>query len=154
MAKKSKNIKEEVKQENIKTETETRTLFHKFTEEDINVVNEKIAELSAKKNEFDEKRKYTSDIVKGCDAEIKMVIKSKEEGGEDRQMECPVEINYTTGKSIVKHPETGEILEERNLSSDERTPDLFEGEQQGSENGDGEEQQEELPGDEEEEECA
>lgn len=127
MAKKSKNTEEEVKQENIQTETETRTLFHKFTEEDINVVNEKIAELSAKKNEFDEKRKYVTDIVKGCDAEIKMAIKSKEEGGEDRQLECPVEINYTTGKRIVKHPETGEVLEECNLSSDERTPGLFEG---------------------------
>ncbi len=143
--------KAEQEKDNIKMETETRTLFHKFTEEDINAVNEKIAELSEKKNEFDEKRKFVTDIVKGCAAEIALAIKSKNDGGEDRQMDCPVEINYTTGKRIVKHPETGEVIEERNLSLDERTPDLFEGEQQGTETEDGEEPAEEFPGNEEEE---
>ncbi len=143
--------KAEKEQDNIKMETETRTLFHKFTEDDINVVNEKIAELSEKKNEFDEKRKFVTDIVKGCAAEIALAIKSKNDGGEDRQMDCPVEINYTTGKRIVKHPDTGEVIEERNLSSDERTPDLFGGEQQGTETEDGEEPAEKFPGNEEEE---
>ncbi len=143
--------KAEKEQDNIRMETETRTLFHKFTADDINAVNEKIAELSEKKNEFDEKRKFVTDIVKGCAAEIALAIESKSAGGEDRQMDCPVEINYTTGKRIVKHPETGEVIEERNLSSDERTPDLFEGEQQETETEDGEEPAEEFPGNEEEE---
>lgn len=125
--------KAEKEQDNIKMETETRTLFHKFTEDDINAVNEKIAELSEKKNEFDEKRKFVTDIVKGCAAEIALAIKSKNDGGEDRQMDCPVEINYTTGKRIVKHPDTGEVIEERNLSSDERQQDLFSQEGEGEE---------------------
>ena len=117
--------KAEQEQDNIKMETETRTLFHKFNEDDINAVNEKIAELSEKKNEFDEKRKFVTDIVKGCAAEIALAIKSKNDGGEDRQMDCSVEINYTIGKRIVKHPETGEILEERFLTADEKQDNLF-----------------------------
>ena len=68
-------------------------------------------------------------IVKGTDGEIKKALAAKNEGGEDRDMECPVIINYTQGTYTVKHPETGIVIESRPLKDEERQPDLFPEEQ-------------------------
>lgn len=68
-------------------------------------------------------------IVKGTDGEIKKALAAKNEGGEEREMECPVIINYTQGTYTVKHPETSIVIESRPLKDEERQPDLFPAEQ-------------------------
>ena len=112
-------------EESIKTELEDREVFHKFTEEDLNIINEKIAELTEKKEKFSDEQKTVAAIVKGTDGEIKKALKAKAEGGEERHLMCPVIINSTKGTRTVKHPETGDIIEERNLTPDERQQELF-----------------------------
>ena len=89
---------------------EKRRLIHEFTEEDNNVLNEKIADLAEKEIEMDEKVKSYQAILKGTTTEKKEALKLRAEGYEEREFECPVLVNYKLGKKIVKHPETGEII--------------------------------------------
>lgn len=104
---------------------ETRNLFHRFTEDEIDGLNEKVTELTEKKNAFAEKAKLMGDIAKGSDAEIKHTIGLIKEGGEERALECPVEINYTQSTYTVKHPETGDVLDVRPLTAAEKQRELF-----------------------------
>lgn len=109
----------------IKTDIVKRRLFHKFTEDDVHILNEKIAELTEKKEKFSEEAKTVAAIVKGTDGEIKKALAAKAEGGEEREMECPVTINYTEGSYTVTHPETGVVIESRPLKAEERQQGLF-----------------------------
>lgn len=119
-------VVEETKQEDeVKTDLEKRRLFHEFNEEDLNALNEKIAELTEKKEKFADESKTMASIAKGAENEIKKALKDKAEGGEEREMMCPVIINYTKGTRTVKHPETGIIIEERPLNTEERQQELF-----------------------------
>ena len=126
-----KKIAEE-KKEDIQRTSEKRRLFHKFTEEDENVLHEKVTELTRKKEKFAEEAKLHASIAKGADCEIQKTISALDEGGEEREMECPVEVNFTQGVRIVKHPETDEIIETRDLTADERQQPLFKEEEKGA----------------------
>lgn len=112
-------------QPDIKTDIVKRRLFHEFTEDDVHILNEKIAELTEKKEKFSEEAKTVAAIVKGTDGEIKKALAAKAEGGEEREMECPVIINYTEGTYTVTHPETGVVIESRPLKAEERQQGLF-----------------------------
>lgn len=125
---KKKTADKDVKQD-IQYTSEKRRLFHKFTEEDENTLHEKVTELTRKKEKFAEEAKLHASIAKGAECEIQKTISALDEGGEEREMECPVEVNFTEGVRIVKHPETDEIIETRELTADERQQPLFEEEQ-------------------------
>lgn len=122
----------EAKPENIQYTSEKRRLFHKFTEEDENVLHEKVTELTRKKEKFAEEAKLHASIAKGAECEIQKTISALDEGGEEREMECPVVINYTEGTYTVKHPETDEVIETRDLKPEERQQPLFEDEEKGA----------------------
>ena len=107
-------------------------MFHKFTEEDENVLHEKVTELTRKKEKFAEEAKLHASIAKGAECEIQKTISALDEGGEEREMECPVVINYTEGTYTVKHPETDEVIETRDLKPEERKQSLFEEEKKGA----------------------
>ena len=109
---------------------EKRRLIHEFTEEDNNVLNEKIADLAEKEIEMDEKVKSYQAILKGTTTEKKEALKLRAEGYEEREFECPVLVNYKLGKKIVKHPETGEIISTSFLTAEERQRPLFPEEEQ------------------------
>lgn len=121
----SKKKNEQDVQLDIKTDVVKRRLFHEFTEDDVHILNEKIAELTEKKEKFSEEAKTVAAIVKGTDGEIKKALAAKAEGGEEREMECPVTINYTAGTYTVTHPETGVVIESRPLKTEERQQGLF-----------------------------
>lgn len=123
---------EETKKENIQYTSEKRRLFHKFTEEDENILHEKVTELTRKKEKFAEEAKLHASIAKGAECEIQKTISALDEGGEEREMECPVTINFTEGTRIVKHPETDEVIETRDLKPEERQQPLFEEEEKGA----------------------
>lgn len=129
MPRRKKDEQDVQPQDDIKTDLTKRRLFHEFTEDDIHILNEKIAELTEKKEKFSEEAKTVQAIVKGTDGEIKKALSAKNEGGEEREMECPVIINYTQGTYTVKHPETGIVIESRPLKDEERQLDLFQAEQ-------------------------
>lgn len=131
---KAKKAVEVMQEDEVKTDLEKRRLFHEFNEEDLNALNEKIAELTEKKEKFANDSKTMASIAKGAEYEIKKALKEKAEGGEKREMMCPVIINYTKGTRTVKHPETGVVIEERLLNTEERQLDLFAGEQTKKEN--------------------
>ncbi len=109
----------------IETALETRTIYHQFTESEVNALNEKVTELTKKSRDFAEKKKLMDSIVKGTDAEIANTIMAIDEGGENRSMDCPVIIDYTENTYVVKHPETGDILEKRPLTAAEQQRPLF-----------------------------
>ena len=123
---------EETKKEDIQYTVEKRRLFHKFTEADENIQNEKVTELTRKRDKFAEEAKLHASIAKGADCEIKKTIALLDEGGEEREMDCPVVINYTAGTYTVKHPETDEVIETRDLKPEERQQPLFEEEEKGA----------------------
>ena len=125
-------------QDEIETALESRNLFHHFTEEELAGLNEKVTDLTEKKNAFAEKAKLMGDIAKGSEAEIKHTIGLIKEGGEERSLDCPVIINYTQNTYTVKHPETGDVLDQRPLTAAEKQRDLF------PQQGEGEPVQEEL----------
>ena len=104
---------------------EKRRLIHEFTEEDYNVLNEKIADLAEKEIEMDEKVKSYQAILKGTVTEKKEALKLRSDGYEEREFDCPVLVNYKLGKKVVKHPETGEILSTTFLTAAERQRPLF-----------------------------
>lgn len=131
---KAKKSVEVMQEDEVKTDLEKRRLFHEFNEEDLNALNEKIAELTEKKEKYADESKTMASIAKGAENEIKKALKDKAEGGEEREMMCPVIINYTKGTRTVKHPETGIVIEERPLNTEERQQDLFAGEQTENEN--------------------
>lgn len=131
---KAKKAVEVMQEDEVKTDLEKRRLFHEFNEEDLNALNEKIAELTEKKEKFADESKTMASIAKGAENEIKKALKDKAEGGEEREMMCPVIINYTKGTRTVKHPETGIVIEERPLNTEERQQDLFACEQTENEN--------------------
>lgn len=131
---KAKKAVEVMQEDKVKTDLEKRRLFHEFNEDDLNALNEKIAELTEKKEKFADESKTMASIAKGAENEIKKALKDKAEGGEEREMMCPVIINYTKGTRTVKHPETGIVIEERPLNTEERQQDLFAGEQTENEN--------------------
>lgn len=131
---KAKKAVEVMQEDGVKTDLEKRRLFHEFNEEDLNALNEKIAELTEKKEKFADESKTMASIAKGAENEIKKALKDKAEGGEEREMMCPVIINYPKGTRTVKHPETGVVIEERPLNTEERQLDLFAGEQTENEN--------------------
>lgn len=112
-------------QDEIETALESRNLFHHFTEEELAGLNEKVTDLTEKKNAFAEKAKLMGDIAKGSEAEIKHTIGLIKEGGEERALDCPVIINYTQNTYTVKHPETGDVLDQRPLTAKEKQRDLF-----------------------------
>ena len=124
-AKKAVAVEETKQEDEVKTDLEKRRLFHEFNEEDLNALNEKIAELTEKKEKFADESKTLASIAKGAENEIKKALKDKAEGGEEREMMCPVIINYTKGTRTVKHPETGIVIEERPLNTEERQQELF-----------------------------
>ncbi len=124
-AKKAVAVEETKQEDEVKTDLEKRRLFHEFNEEDLNALNEKIAELTEKKEKFSDESKTMASIAKGAENEIKKALKDKAEGGEEREMMCPVIINYTKGTRTVKHPETGIVIEERQLNTEERQQELF-----------------------------
>ena len=124
-AKKAVAVEETKQEDEVKTDLEKRRLFHEFNEEDLNALNEKIAELTEKKEKFADESKTLASIAKGAENEIKKALKDKAEGGEEREMMCPVIINYTKGTRTVKHPETGIDIEERPLNTEERQQELF-----------------------------
>lgn len=124
-----KKVTEE-KKEDIQRTSEKRRLFHKFTEEDENILHEKVTELTRKKEKFAEEAKLHASIAKGAECEIQKTISALDEGGEEREMECPVEVNFTQGVRIVKHPETDEVIETRDLTADERQQPLFKEEEE------------------------
>lgn len=130
MPRRKKDEQDVQPQDDIKTDLTKRRLFHEFTEDDIHILNEKIAELTEKKEKFSEEAKTVQAIVKGTDGEIKKALAAKNEGGEEREMECPVIINYTQGTYTVKHPETGIVIESRPLKDEERQRPLFPEEEQ------------------------
>lgn len=131
MPKKKATEKALPQQDEIETALESRNLFHHFTEEELAGLNEKVTDLTEKKNAFAEKAKLMSDIAKGSEAEIKHTIGLIKEGGEERALECPVIINYTQNTYTVKHPETGDVLDQRPLTAKEKQRDLFPQEGQG-----------------------
>ena len=120
MPKKKATEKALPQQDEIETALESRNLFHHFTEEELAGLNEKVTDLTEKKNAFAEKAKLMSDIAKGSEAEIKHTIGLIKEGGEERALECPVIINYTQNTYTVKHPETGDVLDQRPLTAKEK----------------------------------
>lgn len=123
---------EETKKEDIQYTVEKRRLFHKFTEADENILHEIVTELTRKKEKFAEEAKLHASIAKGAECEIQKTISALDEGGEEREMECPVIINFTEGTRIVKHPETDEVIETRDLKPEERQQPLFEEEEKGA----------------------
>ena len=120
-----KKVAEQETKQDIQYTSEKRRLFHKFTEEDENFLHEKVTELTRKKEKFAEEAKLHASIAKGAECEIQKTISALDEGGEEREMECPVEVNFTQGVRIVKHPETDEVIETRDLTADERQQPLF-----------------------------
>ena len=127
-----KKVAEQEKKQDIQYTSEKRRLFHKFTEEDENILHEKVTELTRKKEKFAEEAKLHASIAKGSECEIQKTISAHDEGGEEREMECPVVINYTEGTYTVKHPETDEVIETRDLKPEERQRPLFEEEEKGA----------------------
>lgn len=127
-----KKVAEQEKKQDIQYTSEKRRLFHKFTEEDENILHEKVTELTRKKEKFAEEAKLYASIAKGAECEIQKTISALDEGGEEREMECPVTVNFTEGVRIVKHPETDEIIETRDLTVDERQQPLFKEEEKGA----------------------
>lgn len=125
MPKKTKAEKEQETQKNIEEAWETRTIFHRFTESEIQGLNEKVTELSKKSREFSEKKKLLDSIVKGTEAEITKTLKELDEGGEERSMDCPVILDYAEKTYTVKHPDTGDVLDQRPLTAKELQQDLF-----------------------------
>lgn len=125
MPKKKATEKALPQQDEIETALETRTLFHHFTEEELAGLNEKVTELTEKKNAFAEKAKLMGDIAKGSEAEIKHTIGLIKDGGEERSLECPVILNYTQNTYTIKHPETGDVLDQRPLTAAEKQRELF-----------------------------
>ena len=121
--------KEEAVQGHIANTTEKRRLFHEFTFDDINTLNAKVTELTKKKEEFSEEAKLHASIAKGAECEIKKTLQALDEGGEEREMECPVIIDYKEGTYTVKHPETDVVVETRPLKTEERQEPLFKDEQ-------------------------
>lgn len=127
-----KKVAEQETKQDIQYTSEKRRLFHKFTVEDENVLHEKVTELTRKKEKFAEEAKLHASIAKGAECEIQKTISALDEGGEEREMECPVEVNFTQGVRIVKHPETDEVIETRDLTADERQQPLFKEEEKGA----------------------
>ena len=125
-----KKVAEQETKQDIQYTSEKRRLFHKFTVEDENVLHEKVTELTRKKEKFAEEAKLHASIAKGAECEIQKTISALDEGGEEREMECPVEVNFTQGVRIVKHPETDEVIETRDLTADERQQPLFKEEEE------------------------
>lgn len=120
MAKKKGNKDER----SAETRIEKRRCIHKFTESEINGINENIADLTKKLRKFEDEKKLVSSIVAGTDAEITKAVNLKEAGEEEREMDCPVEYDFAKGQKTVKHPETGEIIETLPIKPEEREQDL------------------------------
>ena len=68
---KAKKAVEVMQEDEVKTDLEKRRLFHEFNEEDLNALNEKIAELTEKKEKFADESKTMASIAKGAENEIK-----------------------------------------------------------------------------------
>ena len=118
--------KKEEQPKDVQYTSEKRRVFYAFNEEDINVLNAKVAELADKKEKFSNEAKLHADIAKGCQAEITVTLAALKEGGEEREAECPVTLDFKAGTRTVRHPETNELLYERPLTADERQQPLFE----------------------------
>ena len=56
MPRRKKDEQDVPQQDDIKTDLTKRRLFHEFTEDDIHILNEKIAELTEKKEKFSEEK--------------------------------------------------------------------------------------------------
>lgn len=102
-----------------------RRLFHAFTEEDVAALNERLAELAEKRDEYETEAQTVSAILKGAKAEIKKTLALKAAGGEERAYECPAFFDWAENRFIVRHPETGAVIENRPMTAEERQRPLF-----------------------------
>lgn len=97
-----------------------------------------------------EKKEYSADLVKALDTVDKLsdeaekvkktykdkidthggiarqLLSSLSAGREFRDMECPIVYDWKAGTRMILHPETGEIIEKRGVTNEERQMNLDE----------------------------
>jgi hypothetical protein len=108
----------------------TRELPYQLNAEELNNLGLEMANQVATQGELEESKasfmtgyKKEMDEVKGA---IKLVATKIRSGLETRLIECRVEKDYLAGKVFVRRNDTGDLVEERAMSTEERQKHLFE----------------------------
>ena len=105
------------------------SLFHEFTQTDLDEINGKIVEELESQKLYAEERAAVAAKIKRSNEEIDSLLELKENGGEERVYDVEVRYYCDLGKKYVIHPEKGYILRCEPITLEEREQDLpFSGE--------------------------
>jgi len=100
-----------------------------LTRDDITEMADRIAKLDEQvdtvKNEKKASTAKCNGILKGIEAEIKHKLKCIRNRSVSREFACNVEYDYETGKVTYRDADTGKILEERDMTNEERQLSLL-----------------------------
>lgn len=115
--------KEETKKVTIVKSTEERTLKVPLTEKELLECGQKLAAAQQRVVELEAELKAFKDTINGkmSEAESVMTCQSRliSQKYDYRKVECTVIKNWTTGTCVVTRNDTGEIVENRKMTSAE-----------------------------------
>ncbi|MDR0645975.1 MAG: hypothetical protein LBG46_03130 [Elusimicrobiota bacterium] len=106
------------------TKIEKRRVMHRYDNRDMDRINAKIVACLDKMEEVEAERSAVSARIKDIKDEINGLRKSREEQGEWRNLECEVRFHWSRGKKQIIHPETGIVIEELDITPEDRQAPL------------------------------
>lgn len=110
-------------------ETCKRYLKYVFTEEEKKLMGSDLAQKFAIHTEAEGRLKSVSTQIKSeistIESQMASISEKIRSGYEYRDIECDVEMDYDRGRVVVIRMDTGEIVEDRAMSVDERQKPLF-----------------------------
>lgn len=110
-------------------ETCKRYLKYTFTEEEKKLMGADLAQKFATHTEAEGRLKSVSTQIKSeistIDGQMASLSEKIRSGYEYQNIECDVTMDYERGRVIVTRLDTGEIVEDRAMSADERQKSLF-----------------------------
>jgi hypothetical protein len=104
--------------------TQNVSFEHNFTEEEMRGLAESMAAQEKKVADLEQEKKAAADRfkvqVEGAKAQLSIAAQKYRDGHETRFVDAKVRPDFTTGKVLFVHPDTGQVLRERTMTEDEK----------------------------------
>lgn len=109
-------------------EVYTKTLTVKLTADEIKAYGEELASLCDKIAEEEEDKrlanKNASDRIRGLQQKVTAITPRIQDGEEIRAVECDVDMDYDSYTVTISRQDTGEVVEVRPMTEEEKQPEL------------------------------
>jgi len=106
----------------------TKQLLCSLDENDILERGKELANVQLEKDRLEENVKAMKGRIKSAEFDIGRLSRAVKDGEEERDINCRWQFDFGLGVKRLLREDTGEIVEESDLTADERQQSMFDGE--------------------------